>query len=280
MTIVKSYSDKHGRVNLNVFKVGELVLLDTKNLPLKVVKHRFIGPFVALGRHSSACTIDLPKSVCRSMIRRFEDASWDEIVARRIVAAPDSKLGNDTETGGDSFNIDTGIALRNTAPVEYTLDTVSNDHDAANCQKPVAKHEQQLAPVERSSLRPVRPDTVMPFKLRVMVDNVGLLLNPNLSARWVIAATRHLPSLVRIRMHWFKPSVSNTPLVSSAEHPFQVFGFNAALFQSVFSPAWQKPSHHRAALEQLDYPRAVASATYDTVQALWEVLALQTIPLP
>ncbi|POM69782.1 Pol protein [Phytophthora palmivora] len=65
------HSDKRRRGNLNVFKVGNLVLLDTKNLPLKVVsfvesnklKHRFIGPFAALARHGVAYTIDLPKSM-------------------------------------------------------------------------------------------------------------------------------------------------------------------------------------------------------------------------
>ncbi|KAG2873721.1 hypothetical protein PC117_g27746 [Phytophthora cactorum] len=49
----KEYSDQHGRGNVNVFKVGDLVLLDTRNLPLATVrsvgsnklKHRFIGPF-------------------------------------------------------------------------------------------------------------------------------------------------------------------------------------------------------------------------------------------
>ncbi|POM81798.1 Pol protein [Phytophthora palmivora] len=50
---------------------GELVLLDTKTLPLKVVssvesnllKHRFIGPFAVLVKHGAAYTIDLPKSM-------------------------------------------------------------------------------------------------------------------------------------------------------------------------------------------------------------------------
>ncbi|POM65832.1 Pol protein [Phytophthora palmivora] len=64
------YSDKQ-RGNLSVFKEGELVLLDTKNLPLKVVssvesnklKHHFIGPFAVLTRHGAAYTIDLPKSM-------------------------------------------------------------------------------------------------------------------------------------------------------------------------------------------------------------------------
>ncbi|ETO99580.1 hypothetical protein F441_23004 [Phytophthora nicotianae CJ01A1] len=67
----KEYSDKHGRGNLNVFNVGELVLLDTRNLPLDTVssvgsnklKHRFIGPFTVLARHRASNTIDLPKSM-------------------------------------------------------------------------------------------------------------------------------------------------------------------------------------------------------------------------
>ncbi|POM61160.1 Pol protein [Phytophthora palmivora] len=49
----------------------ELDLLNTKNLPLKVVssvesnklKHRFIGPFAVPARHGAAYTIDLPKSM-------------------------------------------------------------------------------------------------------------------------------------------------------------------------------------------------------------------------
>ncbi|POM71043.1 LOW QUALITY PROTEIN: Pol protein, partial [Phytophthora palmivora] len=64
----KAYSDKTSRGNLNVFKEGDLVLLDTKNLPLSSVesnklKHRFIGPFAVLARHGAAYTIDLPKSM-------------------------------------------------------------------------------------------------------------------------------------------------------------------------------------------------------------------------
>ncbi|POM60118.1 Pol protein [Phytophthora palmivora] len=67
----KEYSDKKGRGNLNVFKQGELVLLDTKKLPTNLVssvgsnklKHRFIGPFAGLDRHGTAYTIDLPKSM-------------------------------------------------------------------------------------------------------------------------------------------------------------------------------------------------------------------------
>ncbi|POM73664.1 Pol protein [Phytophthora palmivora] len=67
----KEYSDKHARGNLSVSETGELVLLDTKNLPLKVVssvesnklRHRFTGPFAVLARHGTAYTIDLPKSL-------------------------------------------------------------------------------------------------------------------------------------------------------------------------------------------------------------------------
>ncbi|POM71564.1 Pol protein [Phytophthora palmivora] len=71
LTLISRTKDKHGSGNLDVFKKGELVLLDTKNLPLKVVssvesnklKHRFIGPFAVLARHGTAYTIDLPKSM-------------------------------------------------------------------------------------------------------------------------------------------------------------------------------------------------------------------------
>ncbi|OWZ12802.1 LOW QUALITY PROTEIN: Pol Polyprotein [Phytophthora megakarya] len=67
----KEYSDQHGRGNLNVFNVGDLVLLDTRNLPLNTVssmvsnklKYSFIGPFKVLGRHGAAYMIDLPKSI-------------------------------------------------------------------------------------------------------------------------------------------------------------------------------------------------------------------------
>ncbi|KAG2793625.1 hypothetical protein PC118_g14311 [Phytophthora cactorum] len=55
----EEYSDKHRRGNVNVSKVGDLVLLDTRNLPLDTVssvgsnklKHRFTGPFAVLARH-------------------------------------------------------------------------------------------------------------------------------------------------------------------------------------------------------------------------------------
>ncbi|KAG2932010.1 hypothetical protein PC114_g1951 [Phytophthora cactorum] len=67
----KEYSDKHGRGNVNVFKVGDLVLLDTRNRPVDTVssvgsnklKHRFIVPFAVLARHGASYTIDLPKSM-------------------------------------------------------------------------------------------------------------------------------------------------------------------------------------------------------------------------
>ncbi|POM78842.1 Pol protein [Phytophthora palmivora] len=67
----KEYSDKRSRRNFNVFNIGELVLLDTKNLPLNLassvgsnkLNHRFIGSFAVLARHGTAYTIDLPKSM-------------------------------------------------------------------------------------------------------------------------------------------------------------------------------------------------------------------------
>ncbi|POM76466.1 Inositol-3-phosphate synthase, partial [Phytophthora palmivora] len=92
----KEYSDTKSRGNLIVFRKGDLVLLATKNLPLKVVssvesnklKHRFIGPFPVLARHGSAYTIDLPKSMAThptfyvGRLKRYHDPlglpSWTE----------------------------------------------------------------------------------------------------------------------------------------------------------------------------------------------------------
>ncbi|POM78446.1 Pol protein [Phytophthora palmivora] len=57
----KEYSDKTSRGNLNLFRKGDLVLLDTKNLPLKQqveapLRRTLCGP-------GAAYTIDLPKSM-------------------------------------------------------------------------------------------------------------------------------------------------------------------------------------------------------------------------
>ncbi|POM76109.1 LOW QUALITY PROTEIN: Pol protein [Phytophthora palmivora] len=67
----KEYSDKNSRGTLSVFMVGDLALLETKNLTLTLVhsvgsnklKHRFIGPVGILGRHGAAYTIDLVKAM-------------------------------------------------------------------------------------------------------------------------------------------------------------------------------------------------------------------------
>ncbi|POM61209.1 LOW QUALITY PROTEIN: Pol protein [Phytophthora palmivora] len=65
----KEYSDNNCRGNLTVFIVGDLILLDTKNLPLTLVrsvvsnnlKHHSMGAVGALNRHGAAYTIDLRK---------------------------------------------------------------------------------------------------------------------------------------------------------------------------------------------------------------------------
>ncbi|GMF21722.1 unnamed protein product [Phytophthora lilii] len=88
------YSDRNGRGNLNVH-VGDLVLLDTRNLPLNTVssvgsnklKHRFIGPFTVLGRHGAAYTIDLHKSMTThptfyvGRLKRYHDPQGQNPVA-------------------------------------------------------------------------------------------------------------------------------------------------------------------------------------------------------
>ncbi|POM64777.1 Pol protein [Phytophthora palmivora] len=57
----KEYSDKPSKGNLNVFKEGDLDLLDTKNL-LQQVEAPLHQTLCGLG-HGAAYTIDLPKSM-------------------------------------------------------------------------------------------------------------------------------------------------------------------------------------------------------------------------
>jgi hypothetical protein len=67
----KEQADKRGRRNTEVFKVNELVLLATANLPTHALSQmktrklldRFIGPFRVLHRHGDAYTLDLPKAM-------------------------------------------------------------------------------------------------------------------------------------------------------------------------------------------------------------------------
>jgi hypothetical protein len=67
----KEQADKRGRRNTEVFKVNELVLLATANLPAHALSQmktrklldRFIGPFRVLHRHGDAYTLDLPKAM-------------------------------------------------------------------------------------------------------------------------------------------------------------------------------------------------------------------------
>jgi hypothetical protein len=67
----KEQADKRGRKNTEVFKVNDLVLLATANLPTHALSNmksrklldRFIGPFRVLSRHGDAYTIDVPKAM-------------------------------------------------------------------------------------------------------------------------------------------------------------------------------------------------------------------------
>ena len=58
----KENRDRHGRGNLQSFKIGDLVLLNAKNLPINAVtavgstklRSRFIGSFTNIGVHGNA----------------------------------------------------------------------------------------------------------------------------------------------------------------------------------------------------------------------------------
>ncbi|KAE9264174.1 hypothetical protein PR003_g32889, partial [Phytophthora rubi] len=67
----KEHSDRQGRKNTLVFKLGDQVLLNAKNLPTQAVsavgstklRPRFVGPFTVIGVHGHAYTLDLPSSM-------------------------------------------------------------------------------------------------------------------------------------------------------------------------------------------------------------------------
>ena len=65
----KRNADKHGRANVLLFNVGDLVLLSTVNLPKHIVTNvdssklqpKYIGPFRVLRRKGNSYTIELPR---------------------------------------------------------------------------------------------------------------------------------------------------------------------------------------------------------------------------
>ncbi|KAE9074397.1 hypothetical protein PF010_g24688 [Phytophthora fragariae] len=67
----KEHSDRHGRKNTQVFKLGDQLLLNAKNLPTQAVsavgstklRPRFVGPFTVIGVHGHAYMLDLPSSM-------------------------------------------------------------------------------------------------------------------------------------------------------------------------------------------------------------------------
>ncbi|KAE9198507.1 hypothetical protein PF005_g16115 [Phytophthora fragariae] len=67
----KEQIDRQGRKNTHVFKLGDQILLNAKNLPTQGVsavgstklRPRFVGPFTVIGVHGHAYTLDLPSSM-------------------------------------------------------------------------------------------------------------------------------------------------------------------------------------------------------------------------
>ncbi|KAG3049466.1 hypothetical protein PC122_g23554 [Phytophthora cactorum] len=70
-SLQKEYADAQGRCNVERFEVGDLVLLNAKNLPTHAVssvfktklRPRFIGPFKVVAKKGLACTLSLPKKM-------------------------------------------------------------------------------------------------------------------------------------------------------------------------------------------------------------------------
>ncbi|KAG2990364.1 hypothetical protein PC120_g22966 [Phytophthora cactorum] len=67
----KEYADSQGRGNVERFEVGDLVLLNAKNLPTHAVpavfdttlRPRFIGPFKIVAKKSLTYTLNIPKKL-------------------------------------------------------------------------------------------------------------------------------------------------------------------------------------------------------------------------
>ncbi|KAG3230320.1 hypothetical protein PI124_g24581 [Phytophthora idaei] len=67
----KEYADAQGRGSVERFEVGDLVLLNAKNLPTNAVsavfktklRPRFIGPFKVVAKKGLAYTFNLPKKM-------------------------------------------------------------------------------------------------------------------------------------------------------------------------------------------------------------------------
>ncbi|KAE9067590.1 hypothetical protein PF007_g28015 [Phytophthora fragariae] len=88
----KEQSDRQGRKNTQVFKLGDQVLLNAKNLPTQTVfavgstklRPRFVGPFTVIGVHGHAYTLDLPSSMAThptfyvGLLKPYRPAGADE----------------------------------------------------------------------------------------------------------------------------------------------------------------------------------------------------------
>lgn len=67
----KENADRFGRRHIEVFDVGDRVLLSTGNLPVSAVSNlgsskltpRFIGPFKVLAKKDNSYTLDIPKKM-------------------------------------------------------------------------------------------------------------------------------------------------------------------------------------------------------------------------
>ncbi|KAG4234491.1 hypothetical protein PC116_g17345 [Phytophthora cactorum] len=100
----KEYADVQGRGNRERFEVGNLVLLNAKNLPTHAVsavfktklRPRFIGPFKVVAKKGLAYTLNLPKKMCThpvfyvGLLKPYQDPAQVSVEAlapgRQVVA--------------------------------------------------------------------------------------------------------------------------------------------------------------------------------------------------
>ncbi|KAG3116416.1 hypothetical protein PI125_g4664 [Phytophthora idaei] len=105
----KEYADVQGRGNVERFEVGDLVLLNAKNLPTHAVsavfktklKPRFIGPFKVVAKKGLAYTLNLPKKMRThpvfyvGLLKPYQDpaqVSMEALAPGRQVAAGQQRV--------------------------------------------------------------------------------------------------------------------------------------------------------------------------------------------
>ena len=102
----KTNADKRGRANLNVFEIGDLVLLATKNLPEHAVTctgsskllPRYIGPFKVTAVRGDSYTLDIPKRM-----RTHPTFYVGRLRPYHALTPPSAGVSSDSRSEGDEL---------------------------------------------------------------------------------------------------------------------------------------------------------------------------------